>query len=144
MSPPRPSNAVIPRCRRARTCVFLTVMRTLVRGLAVGRIAFGAAMLIRPEAAVRGWIGKRPASYGGTQTITQAFGARDLSLGVGTLAALMTGKDGRDWVLLAAFADAVDLAATVTQDDLPLSGRVIVAIMASSAIAVSAGYALNG
>src|SRR3954466_8451846 len=118
-------------------------MRNLVRGLALGRIVFGAAMLAKPEQAVRGWIGSRPASYGGTQTITQAFGARDLVLGAGALAALMAGKDARDWVVAGGFCDLADFAATATAEDIPLSGRVIVLGMAGAAIAVSGGYALN-
>ena len=101
-------------------------------------------MLLKPEEAVRGWIGRRAASYGGTQTITQAFGARDLSLGAGTLAALLSGKDARDWVGLAAFADCVDLFATVTNDEVPLAGKILVGILAGNAIAVSAGYLVAG
>src|SRR4051794_9185426 len=109
MSSAAASSTVMPRCRAARTCVFLTGMRTPIRGLAIGRIVFGGAMLVRPEEAVRGWIGGRAASYGGTQTITQAFGARDLVLGAGTLAALVAGRDARDWVLAGAACDCVDL-----------------------------------
>ena len=100
-------------------------------------------MLLKPEAAVRGWTGARAASFGGTQAVTQACGARDLSLGLGTLTALLNGQDARMWVGLAAFADAVDLTATVTKDDLPLSGRVMITLLASAAIGVSAGYLLS-
>jgi hypothetical protein len=115
-------------------------MRNLVRGLAAGRILVGVAMLAKPEEAVRGWIGQRAASYGGTQAITQAFGARDLSLGAGTLAALMSGRDARDWVIAGAFADLADFVATATADDIPLAGRLMVFVLAGSAIATSAGY----
>ena len=101
-------------------------------------------MLLKPEEAVRGWIGRRAASYGGTQTITQAFGARDLVLGVGTLAALLSGKDARDWVAAGGFCDGVDLAATLTQDEISLSGKIIVGLLATNAIAVSAGYLVAG
>jgi hypothetical protein len=118
-------------------------MGNLIRQLAIGRIAFGAAMLVKPEEAVRGWIGRRAASYGGTQTVTRALGARDLVLGAGALAALTSGRDARDWVLAGAAADTVDLVATVTGDDIPLSGRVIVFGMAAAAIAVSGGYVLG-
>jgi len=119
-------------------------MRNLVRNLAIGRIVFGVALLAKPEEATRGWIGRRAASYSGTQTAVRAFGARDLSLGAGALAALMGGKDARDWVAAGALADVADLTATVTADDLPLSGRIIVGAMAGAAIAVSAGYLLGG
>ncbi|HEX6713846.1 MAG TPA: hypothetical protein VF066_10685 [Thermoleophilaceae bacterium] len=115
-------------------------MRNLVRGLAMGRIAVGALMLVKPEEAMRGWIGRRAASYGGTQTVIRGFGARDLSLGAGTLAALIGGKDARDWVLAGAVGDLGDFVATAAADDIPASGRVLVFAMAGAAIAVSAGY----
>jgi hypothetical protein len=117
-------------------------MRNLVTGLAAGRIAVGAVMFLKPEQAVRGWIGRRPASYGGTQTITRAFGARDFSLGAGALAALLSGKDARDWVLAGALADLADFVASATAEDIPMSGRVLVLGLAGAAIAVSGGYAL--
>ena len=118
-------------------------MRNLVRSLAAGRVLVGVVMLLKPEEAVRGWIGARPASYGGTQSITRAFGARDLSLGAGALAALVAGKDARDWVAAGAFADVADLAATATAEDIPLAGRLMVFGLAASAIAVSAGYLMS-
>ena len=117
-------------------------MGNLIRGLAVGRVLFGAAMLAKPEQAVRGWIGKRAASYGGTQLITQAFGARDLALGAGALAALNAGRDARDWVVAGALCDLADFAATATADDIPLSGRLLVFGLAGTAIAVSGAYVL--
>jgi hypothetical protein len=118
-------------------------MRNLVRGLALGRVAFGVAMLVKPEESMRGWIGRRAAAYGGTQTVIRGFGARDLSLGAGALAALMSGKDARDWVLAGAVGDLGDFVATATAEDIPVSGRVIVFAMAGAAIAVSAGYLLG-
>lgn len=115
-------------------------MGNLVRALALGRIAVGVAMLVKPEEAMRGWIGARAASYGGTQTVIRGFGARDLSLGAGALSALIAGKDARDWVLAGAVGDLGDLTATIAADDIPLSGRVLVIAVAGAAIAVSAGY----
>jgi hypothetical protein len=115
-------------------------MRNLVRGLAAGRIAFGALMLLKPEAAMRGWIGRRAAALGGTQTVTRGFGARDLSLGAGALAALMSGNDAREWVLAGAVGDLGDFIATATAEDIPVTGRIAVFAMAGAAIAVSAGY----
>jgi hypothetical protein len=112
--------------------------------LAIGRIAFGAVMLVKPEEAVRGWIGPRAAALGGTQTVTRAFGARDVSLGAGTLRALIHGRDARDWVTAGAFADLADFVATATADDIPVAGRAIVLGMAGAAIAVSAGYLAAG
>ncbi len=117
--------------------------RTLVKIVSVGRMLFGAAMLVRPEDAVRGWIGERAASKGGTQAVTQAFGARDLVLGAGTLAALGSG-DAKDWVFAGVFSDVVDLGATLTGEDLPLSGRVFVAVLAGGALAAGGAYLATG
>ena len=116
----------------------------LVKGLALGRIGVGVAMLLQPEAAVRGWIGTRAASNGGSHVLARAFGARDLSLGAGTLAALASGRDARDWVAAGAFADVADLVATTRGEDIPVSGKLLVAALASSAIAVSAAYLARG
>jgi hypothetical protein len=119
-------------------------MRTRIKGLAIGRIAFGAAMLVMPEPAVGGWIGRRAASYGGTQTVTRGFGARDLVLGAGALAALGAGRDARDWVAAGALCDVADFVATLTADDIPAAGRALVLGLAGTAIAVSAAYLAGG
>ena len=100
-------------------------------------------MLLAPEKAVRDWVGRRTASKGGTQVLTQAFGARDLVLGVGTLGGLARGN-AKDWVAAGAFSDCVDLVATFRGDDIPARGRVMVGLLASSAIAVSAAYLVSG
>ena len=118
-------------------------MRNLVKVLAVGRIVFGAVMLARPEEAVAGWIGSKPASHGGTQTLTRAFGIRDLVLGAGTLAALGRG-DAKDWVAAGGTSDVVDLVATLRGEDIPASGRILVGALAGSAIAISAAWLAAG
>src|SRR4051794_13360206 len=117
-------------------------MQRYVRALAAGRIAVGALMVWKPEQAVQGWIGG-VASRSGTQVVTRAFGARDLVLGAGTLAALGSG-DAKDWVLAGGACDLVDLAATVRTEGVPASGKVIVGALATSAIAISAGYLIAG
>src|SRR4051794_41827718 len=105
-------------------------MQRYVRALAAGRIAVGALMVWKPEQAVQGWIGG-VASRSGTQTITRAFGARDLVLGAGTLAALGSG-DAKDWVAAGGFSGAGDLVARMTADDSPLAGRSLVGAMAGT------------
>lgn len=119
-------------------------MGTLARLLAVGRIAFGAALLLKPETAVGGWVGKRAARHEGTQVVTQACGARDLALGAGALAAFLSGREARDWVVAGAACDLVDLTATLTAEDIPAAGRVLVGALATGAIAVGAGYLVAG
>jgi hypothetical protein len=112
--------------------------------MAIGRIAFGAALLVKPEAAVSGWVGRRAASFGGTQAVTRAVGARDLGLGAGALLALVRGRDARDWVAAGAFADLADLVTTATAEEIPFAGRVVVLGLAGTAIAVSVGYLAAG
>jgi hypothetical protein len=119
-------------------------MGSLIRTLAAGRVVVGAAMLLRPEQAVRGWIGPGAAARGGTKVVTQAFGGRDLVLGAGALAALGRGGDARDWVLAGALCDVVDLVATLKGDDIPAAGRVFVALLAGGAIGLSTGYLAAG
>src|SRR3954447_17916082 len=138
-----PSRMASPRCCRKIACVFLRCMRNLVTGVAVGRILFGVLLLVKPQEATRGWIGRRAASNGGTQTVTRGLGARDLTLGAGALAALVSGRDARNWVLAGAIGDAADFGATATADDIPLAGRIAVLGMAAGAVAVSAGYLLG-
>ncbi len=86
--------------------------RQLVRSLAAGRIAVGAALTIAPGFAGRSWIGPT-ASQPEVKVMTRAMGVRDLALGAGTLHAIESGEPAKTWVLLGAASDAVDFAATV-------------------------------
>jgi hypothetical protein len=85
--------------------------RPLALGVAAGRIAFGSAFLLAPGVTAKGWIG-RPARTPGGQVMTRAMGARDLAIGVGTLAALRGADDTRPWLAAALFSDLADAAAT--------------------------------
>ncbi|MCB1014935.1 MAG: hypothetical protein KDB10_07425 [Acidimicrobiales bacterium] len=86
--------------------------RQLVRSLAVGRVAIGAALVAAPSLAAGGWAGaeaRRPA----TKVFLRALGVRDLVLGIGTLRALERGDDPTPWARYGAAADGVDAAATL-------------------------------
>ena len=61
--------------------------RKLAELLSVGRVALGASMVIAPTLVGRLLLG-RPGASGGAQLLTRAFGARDVAIGAGLLAAL--------------------------------------------------------
>ena len=110
--------------------------KTLGTSLAAGRVLAGAAFLADPERVLGGWVGSRTARRGGAQLIGRALGVRDLVLGLGALTA---GSDSvRPWYLAGALSDAVDLAATVTADDIPESGRWGISAIATAALLVGA------
>ena len=105
--------------------------RTVARILNLGRVAIGAALIVRPDLAASGWIGpdaERPA----TQVPLVSLGARDLVLGVGG----MWSDHPRPWLVGAALSDLADLAMTVRQRDaLPPLGVIGVSALAAGAAA---------
>jgi hypothetical protein len=109
----------------------------MATALAVGRIAIGSALLAAPVLAGRGWIGdtvERP----GAQAVMRGFGARDVAIGAGLLAAVRGGAPTRPWLLAGMLADAADAVATLAvRDRLPGSAAGVLAL------ATTAG-ALNG
>src|SRR3954451_16286041 len=68
--------------------------RTIARGIAIGRIAIGAAIVAAPARFTRGWVGE-VATQPGAQAISVALGARDVAVGIGSLLALERGADAR-------------------------------------------------
>lgn len=109
--------------------------RQLVRSLAVGRVAIGAALVLVPSLAARGWAGDE-ASRPATKVFLRALGIRDLALGVGTLRALDRGEDPVPWARYGAAADGVDAAATVVgYRSLAPRGRFAVLLLAAAAAA---------
>jgi hypothetical protein len=85
--------------------------RQLVRALAAGRVAIGAATLVAPRFSGRRWIGDA-GGRADVAVVSRAFGVRDLALGIGTLQALDQGDRARPWVALGTACDLADLAAT--------------------------------
>jgi hypothetical protein len=86
--------------------------RTLVAGIALGRVAIGGALALAPQPLGAAWVGK-DAERTTSRLLLSAVGARDAGIGLGTLAALKRGDALRPWVLGAALADGVDLVATL-------------------------------
>ena len=110
--------------------------RTMLTGLAVGRLAIGAALVAKPHSQVgTGWIGedaKRPTAA----VPFRAVGARDMALALGTLGARRMGTPLRPWLLAATLADATDLVATFAAGRaVPARGKAMIALLAGGAIA---------
>jgi hypothetical protein len=80
----------------------------LVTTYALGRAAFGAALLAAP-----GPSGRALSGAGGTTPDAQSFvrgiGGRELGLGLGLLAAMRAGHTIRPWLVAGVLADAGDL-----------------------------------
>jgi len=80
----------------------------LVNTYGIGRAAFGVALLIAPVAS-----GRMLAGEGATAPDAQAFlhgmGGRDLGLGLGMLAAVVTGRSPRSWLAAGVLADGSDV-----------------------------------
>lgn len=108
--------------------------RTIARGVAGGRVAFGLLMLLAPRVMTRRTGSKQdpPAPY---VWWLRAFGIRDLVLGAGALRALGEGDEAaRPWVQAGAAADTLDAAtAVVFGRDLDRTSR-----LATLALAVPA------
>ena len=84
--------------------------------VAVGRLGLGVGALLAPRPLLSTWIGTESASERSTQVLGRALGGRDVALGALALQAINSGaRSGaaRTAVALGAFADAVDMTATL-------------------------------
>jgi hypothetical protein len=108
------------------------------RGLAIGRAALGAALLIAPRTVGKGWLGEhaeRPA----VQALVRSVGIRDLVLGMIALHTLDHPEVGPRWQATCAVVDTVDLLATgAARSDLPAAGVAGTALLAGGA--ATAGF----
>jgi hypothetical protein len=111
--------------------------RDAARAIAAGRVLAGAAFLVAPALAGRGWIGD-DAERPGVQAIFRALGVRDLILGLLTLHVVDRPGIGPRTVATCAAADAVDFTATfAARKSLP-------ARAAGGALTVAGSAALAG
>lgn len=114
--------------------------RTLVAGIALGRLALGAALLVAPRKVVGpGWIGaeaERPVPG----VLLRAVGARDVALAAGTLLALKQGASLKPWVAGGALADGADFVSTLAAGQaIPPQGRAGVGLLAGGALGAQLG-----
>jgi hypothetical protein len=103
--------------------------------LAVGRMAFGVALLAAPEKVAAGWVGsysKSPA----VRSLARSIGIRDLVLGMIALHTIDNPQVGPRWQATCATVDSVDLlAALAARSDLPVSGLAGTVLLAGGAAA---------
>ena len=109
--------------------------RHVARGIAVGRIAAGVALLAAPRPVAKAWVGDDgdgPAAA----VLTRAVGIRDLIMGAITLHTVTHPQVGPRWVATCAVADVVDCAATlVAREELPSKGLPVALLAGGSAVA---------
>lgn len=111
--------------------------RRIATFIGLGRLAFGLAMILRPAAIGRSWLGSDAEGAGG-QVAVRAIGARDAALGLGLLMALRRGRPLRGWVEAGMMADIGDaLATTAVFGALPMPGKAVT-------LALAGGSALMG
>ena len=85
----------------------LPANRLIAAGIGGGRIAIGVSFLSSPVTFLR-LIGLDTASATRVTWLARTAGVRDVALGLGTLVAAVTGRDGTSWLLAGAACDAVD------------------------------------
>jgi hypothetical protein len=117
--------------------------RTLLAGIALGRVGFGAALTAKPQTTVGpGWVGTAESERPATALLFRSVGARDIAMGAGTLVALRQGAALRPWLLGALLADAVDLVATLGAGKaIPARGRLGIGVVAGGAVALQLAVA---
>ena len=117
------------------------LLRRSARALAAGRVALGLAALAWPALPARPWVGAAGDDLA-VRVFGRALGARDLALGLGTLAALRRPAGGPgpagSWVAAGALCDGLDVVTSlISWRELPAKGRWLV-------VASAGGAALTG
>lgn len=108
--------------------------RSVVRAMAIGRIAIGATLLTAPKPAGAGWIGSDIAGSPGGSVLLRTTAIRDLVLGVAALRESDPGRAAHLQLGLAA-VDATDLLVTLAaRRALPPRAPVFVGAIAGSAV----------
>jgi hypothetical protein len=124
----------------------LPLFRYAATAAAAARVAVGVAALTRPSVPARAWVGAS-ADELTAEVLGRALGARDLALGLGTLAAIRKAPAG-PWPAGALYAagalsDALDVVITAAAwPRLPRTTRWLVAASAGSAAIAGAAGAL--
>ncbi|MGI9080844.1 MAG: hypothetical protein ACR2FZ_01010 [Thermoleophilaceae bacterium] len=114
--------------------------RTLTTAFALGRLAFGAALLASPARVASGWLGA-DAERAPVQIAIRGVGARDIALSAGTLATLNDAEALRRWLAGAILADLGDVVSTLLTPGSVLPGNArwgTVALGGGSALAGAA------
>jgi hypothetical protein len=112
--------------------------------MAVGRVAFGAILLLFPQLATPLFARRRGFSAG-DRLFARMVGARDLGLGLGVLGAVNRGAAPlRGWLAAGILADAGDVAAAVKEEE-GLAPTAVPLFLGTAGVGVLMGaYALAG
>jgi hypothetical protein len=86
--------------------------RDVAVALAAGRIAIGVASLLVPGVVGRAMMAPEE-DFGGARVLLRLVGARDLTLGIGVLAALDRNAPVRGWMRASALVDGLDAAGSL-------------------------------
>ena len=115
----------------------------MARSVAGARVVFGIAFMAMPGWTGRVWIG-RDADRPAVRVLTQAIGARDFTMGLGTIIAMRRGKPARGWLEAISLTDALDFACGMAAGDrIPPASRAAVLALAGGS-ALQAAYAASG
>jgi hypothetical protein len=110
----------------------------VAQGLALGRVAIGAALLIAPKASAQRWLGD-DADRQATQVVVRGLGARDLVMGLIALHTAAHPQVGPRWQRTLAACDIVDGASTLlARSALPRNGVIGTAAIAGGAAVAEA------
>lgn len=111
--------------------------------IAVGRIAFGLGLMAAPSAGSMVYLGAE-ATRPSVRFMSRIFGVRDVALGVVLLQALREDRPESvtSALLLGAGCDTWDAVAALRGRDLPVWGRLVVALFGSTFAALGAAAAL--
>ena len=111
---------------------------TLARLVASARVAFGGALLVRPETIRLLWGDREDRAT--VQSSIRALGARDMILGLGVHATLRVNPEAAPrWVLSSAVVDALDVVCmALTEARLPPRHRV--AVITASGVSAALGF----
>src|SRR5215216_1976665 len=106
--------------------------RSLARWQALGRLAFGAGLMVAPAALAGAWVGGVADRREG-QAIVIGLGARDVALAVGA------GYGAAAWLRAGMLADAADLIGTLrARDSIPPPAAPVVCALAGGSLLLGA------
>lgn len=106
------------------------------------RVAYGAALLVKPEAVTKQWLGPLRQA-GPTQVALRGLGAREVGLHTGAIAAVLSGAPTKPWLAASIAGDLSDVAATASADGLPDGAAWKTAVVAGGSAALTALVALK-
>jgi hypothetical protein len=118
----------------------MTLVGKLTIAFAAARGGFGAGLIAAPSRVAGRWLGD-DAGRAGAQVAIRALGARDLALAGGAVAATLSGRALRPWLIAAIACDASDIGTTLAAGD-SLPDRAVPGTIALAGISILAGAAL--